>query len=241
MTPPSRRPRASPRLRSALDRVLIHEIRNMTFRLEMLRANLDEHYGDPDFKRSLQDFLSSSIERLEGIVGRYSQEEPAVLIKVEVDVNGILRQIAGGATRRGGRMTPEASSRLPVLSLLLGAVPQVWGDPYFLRDALRSLVENAIEAAQAGGKVLIRTFASGSGPRRRAVVEIIDNGSGMSREFVEERLFLPFETTKPDGVGLGLFTANQIVRHHRGSIRVRSEKGSGTVVRLSFPGAAAGS
>jgi signal transduction histidine kinase len=220
---------------------LIHEIRNMGFRLGMLRANLEEHYGDPEFKRSLQDCLASSIEKLDGIVGRYSREEPAVLVKVEVDVNGILREIAGGATRRGSRVSPEESSLLPVLSLSLGSVPEVWGDPYFLRDALRSLIENAIEAARPGGKVLIRTFSTKSGARRRAVVEIIDNGTGMSREFVEQRLFRPFETTKPDGVGLGVFTASQIVRHHRGFIRVQSEAGSGTVVHLSFPGAGPGS
>jgi len=237
VTAAQRRPRASPRLRTALDRVLIHEIRNLGFRLEMLRGNLDEHYGDPDFKRSLADCLASSIEKLQGIVGRYSREEPAVLVKVEIDLNAILREIAGGATRRGSTLSPEQSSLLPVLSLSLGSLPEVWGDPYFLRDALRSLVENAIEAAPNGGKVLIRTFPAGSKGRPRAVVEIIDNGTGMSREFVEQRLFRPFETTKPDGVGLGVFTANQIVRHHRGSIRVQSETGTGTVVRLSFPGA----
>ena len=80
---------------------------------------------------------------------------------------------------------------------------------------------------------MIRTFSTRSGARRRAVVEIIDNGTGMSPEFVEQRLFRPFQTTKPDGVGLGVFTASQIVRHHRGMIRVQSEAGSGTVVRLS--------
>lgn len=236
MTAEPRRPRHSSRLRSALDQVLVHDIRNMGFRLQMLRANLDEHYGDPDFKRSLQDFLASSIERLEGIVGRWSREEPAVLIKVEVDVNGIVREIAGGATRRGARLSAEASSRLPALALSLGAVPQVWGDPYFLRDALSSLIENAIEAARPGGKVVVRTFASGRGPRARAAVEIIDNGAGMTKEFVQERLFRPFQTTKPDGVGLGLSTASEIVRNHRGTIRVRSEPGQGTVVRLSLPG-----
>jgi signal transduction histidine kinase len=209
----------------------------MGFRFQMLRSNLDEHYGDPEFKRSLQDFLASGIERLDRIVGRWSSEEPAVLIKVEVDLNGILREIAAGATRRGARLSSAASSRLPVLALSLGAVPSVWGDPYFLRDALASLIENAIEAAQPAGKVVIRSFAAGKGVKARACVEIIDNGTGMSKEFVQERLFRPFETTKPDGIGLGLSTANEIVRHHRGTIRVRSEPGQGTVVRISFPGA----
>ncbi|MCA1581945.1 MAG: hypothetical protein LC796_11270 [Acidobacteria bacterium] len=65
---------------------------------------------------------------------------------------------------------------------------------------------------------------------------MIDNGAGMSREFVRDRLFRAFETTKPDGVGLGLATAHQIVRFHQGTMRVLSEPGGGTVVRLNFPG-----
>jgi signal transduction histidine kinase len=235
MTAPSRRPRNSSRLRTALDQVLVHDIRNMGFRLQMLRANLDEHYGDPEFKRSLQDFLASSIDRLERIVGRWSREAPAVLVKVELDVNGILREIAEGAPRRGARYSEAAPSRRPVLALSLGAVPSVWGDSYLLRDALSSLVENAMEAAPPSGKVVIRSFPLGKGSRTRAGVEIIDNGAGMSKQFLQDRLFLPFQTTKPDGVGLGLSTASEIVRNHRGTIRVRSEPGLGTVVRLSFP------
>ncbi|MEO8430310.1 MAG: ATP-binding protein [Acidobacteriota bacterium] len=231
---PGRRRRASPRLKSALDRVLLHDIKNVGFRLQMLRSNLEEHYADPHFQRSLRELLTSTIDRLGGIVERFGGEDTAVLIKVELDLNGIIRAIAGGATRRGARFTPEESSRLAVLSLSLGAIPAVWGDPYFLRDALESLIENALEAAGPSGRVLVRSFASGSGARSRAVVEVIDNGGGMSAEFVRERLFRPFQTTKADGVGLGVFTASQIVRHHGGTIRVKSERGSGTVVRLSF-------
>jgi len=47
--------RPSRRLRSTLDRVLVHDIKNMGFRLQMLLSNVDEHYGDPEFKRSVQD------------------------------------------------------------------------------------------------------------------------------------------------------------------------------------------
>jgi signal transduction histidine kinase len=201
----------------------------MGFRLQMLLSNLEEHYGDPEFKRSVQELLASTIERLDGIVGRWSAEEE-LLIKVSLDLNGIIREIAAGTTRRGARSAG--------LSLALGEVPKIWGDPYFLRDALTSLVENALEAVAPGGKVLVRSFTSGRPERSRAVIEILDNGGGMSPEFMRDRLFRPFETTKPDGVGLGLFTASQIVRHHGGAFRVRSEQGAGTVLRLSFPGAA---
>jgi signal transduction histidine kinase len=232
-----RLPRGGKRLRSALDRVLIHDIKNMGFRLQMLRQNLDSHYGDPEFKQTVQDLLASTIDRLDGIVGRWSAEQQHVLIKVALDVNGLLREIAGGATRRGGRLDRAQAAKLPALSLALGSVPPIWGDPYFLRDAFSSLIENALEAAAPSGKVLIRSFRDTRAARGRVVVEIIDNGAGMSEEFVRERLFRPFQTTKPDGVGLGLFTASQIVRHHGGNIRVRSVADEGTVIRLSFPAA----
>ena len=86
--------------------------------------------------------------------------------------------------------------------------------------------------------MLVRTYAGRSARRPRAVVEFIDNGAGMSAEFLRDRLFRPFETTKPQGVGLGLATARQIVRFHRGTIRILSQPGGGTLVRLSLPGVA---
>jgi signal transduction histidine kinase len=236
-----RRPRGSSGLRSTLDRVLVHDIKNMGFRLQLLRSNLDAHYGDPEFKRMVQELLSSTIERLDSIVGRWSAEEDQVLIKVALDVNAIIKEIAGSATRRGARLGAATSALLPVLALALSPVAPVWGDPYFLRDAMTSLIDNALEAAGPSGKVLIRSFSQAARrngrTRERTVLEIIDNGPGMSPEFVRDRLFQPFATTKSDGVGLGLFTAGQIVRHHRGLIRVRSGAGEGTVVRLSFPAA----
>jgi signal transduction histidine kinase len=221
-------------LRDTIDRVLIHDIKNMGFRLEMLRSNLDEHYGEPEFKRAVQELLAATAERLDQIVGRWSAPEDAVLIKVSLDLNGLVQEVAAAPARRGGRESRSAGN-LATLSLALGDPPPIWGDPYYLRDALSSLVDNALEAAGPAGKVLVRTFRTGKGGRERAHVEVIDNGPGMSAEFVRDRFFQPFQTTKSDGVGLGVFTAGQIVRHHRGAIRVRSGPGEGTVIRVSFP------
>lgn len=231
---PERRPSPISQLRSTLDRILIHDIKNVGFRLQLLLTNLEEHYGDPEFKRSVRDLLSSTIERLDGIVGRYSAHPDAVLIKVPLDLNAVLREAAEGPTRRGDGRESEVPRLAPV-SLALGTPPEVWGDPYYLRDALASLVENAREAAAPDGRVVVRSFPD-EGKRPKAVVEIIDNGSGMSSEFIRDRLFQPFHTTKPDGVGLGLATASEIVRLHRGTIRIHSRAGGGTLVRLKFPG-----
>jgi signal transduction histidine kinase len=220
------------RLRSTLDRVLVHDVKNMSFRLRLLLSNLDEHWEDPEFRATVRALLASTVERLEEIAGRFVAHEDAVLIKVALQLNDLVKEVARRPPRRGGR----DGAKPPAISLALGETPRIWGDPYYVGDAIASLVENAFEAAAPGGKVLVRTYAAGGSRRPRAVIEVIDNGAGMSAEFLRDRLFQPFETTKSGGVGLGLATAQQIVRFHRGTMRVLSQAGGGTLIRLSFPG-----
>jgi signal transduction histidine kinase len=234
----SRPRRGSRELRSTLDRVLIHDVKNIGFRLQMLLSNLEEHYGDPDFKRSVQDLLAATVGRLEDIAARHQAHEDAVLVKIALDLNDVLQAVASTATTGRSRLKASAAQKLPKLALALGSPPVVWGDPDYLKDAFTSLLDNALEAAGPGGKVVVRSFASRSRAGQRAAVDIIDNGTGMSAEAARDRLRHPFQTTKTNGIGLGLFTAGRIVRHHRGRIQILSQPGGGTVVRLSFPGAA---
>ena len=225
--------RSTARLRSALDRMLVHDVKNMSFRLRLLLSNIDEHWEDAEFRKTVRELLASTVERLEGLAGRFVERQDAVLVKIELDVNELLRKVADKPTRRGHRSTRQPG---PPLSFALGAVPRIWGDPFYLGDAFGSLLENAWEAAIPEGKVVLRSYTGGTTRRPRAVVEFIDNGAGMTPEFLRDRLFQPYETTKPQGVGLGLATAGQIVKFHRGSIRILSQSGGGTLIRLSLPG-----
>jgi len=230
---PASRQRRSHALRKTLDRVLLHDIRNMSFRLRMLLDNLEDNYADPDFRKSVRDLLAATVARLESIAGRFQTHEEAVLVKMGLDVNEVLRTVAGAATAGNGR--GKAAAALPSLVLALGDLPQIWADPDYLRDAFASLLDNALEAAGPRGKVVVRSLASRARGRQRATVDFIDNGHGMSPEFARERLSSPFGTTKQNGVGLGLYTAARIVKFHRGTVRILSAPGGGTVVRLTFP------
>jgi signal transduction histidine kinase len=217
--------------------VLVHDVKNMGFRLQMLLLNLEEHYGDPEFKKLVQSLLHSTVDKLETIAGRYEAHQDAILVKVSLSPNDVLNVVAKEAAARIPRLRGVGGVHPPRLAVSLGLAPEIWGDPDYLKEALSSLVDNALEAAGSGGKVLLRSLTTGSKARPRASVEIIDNGSGMSPDFVRDKLFRPFETTKPNGVGLGLFTAAQIIRYHRGTLRVLSQPGGGTIIRISFPAA----
>jgi signal transduction histidine kinase len=214
-----------------MDSVLLHDMRNMGFRLGLVLENLEEHFGDPDFKRSVVELLQGTRDKLDTMVDRWTAHMDSILIKVEVDVNDLVREVLRLAhVRGGGGPGPRG------VAVELAPLPRVWGDPHYLRDALLSVVQNALEAvAPAGGRVSVRTREERRGRKRWVVVEIEDDGPGMSEEFVQTRLFRPFQTTKPEGVGLGLYTSSQILLFHRGDLVVKSREGQGTLVRALLP------
>ena len=214
------------RIRATRDSVLIHDIRNLGLRLSLLLSNMEEHYDDPDFKRSAADLLQSTVQKLDGIARSWSSRGDTVLIKVPLELNDLVQEVLRSCRPRGRVSAPPVSAGF-------AQVPPVWGDPYYLREAIQSVVQNALEAAVSS--VSVRTVLERRGARDFAVVEVEDDGPGIPADFVRRRLFRPFQTTKPEGVGLGLYTARRVVRHHRGDVELRSAEGEGTCVRLLLP------
>ncbi|TVP77137.1 MAG: PAS domain S-box protein [Gemmatimonadales bacterium] len=124
---------------------------------------------------------------------------------------------------------------------------KVRGDPTQVHQVLLNLLVNARDAMPDGGALTLRArnvvldeqYAAMSprarpGPHVRVTVE--DSGVGMTRE-VMEQIFDPFFTTKApgEGTGLGLSTADAIMRSHGGVLNVYSERGKGTTFRAYFP------
>ena len=69
-----------------------------------------------------------------------------------------------------------------------------------------------------------------------ASLVVRDTGCGMSGEFIETRLFRPFQTTKPKGMGIGLYHCKTIVEAHGGRIEVESKEGKGSAFKVFLPG-----
>jgi signal transduction histidine kinase len=122
---------------------------------------------------------------------------------------------------------------IDVLTYLDRDLPALELDRHFFQQALLNLLLNAQQAMPTGGQLVLKT-AHDEGS---AVLEVIDNGPGMSPESVR-RVFRPFYTTKREGSGLGLPTTRKIVEAHGGTIDVESEPGKGTrfVIRLPVAG-----
>ena len=101
-----------------------------------------------------------------------------------------------------------------------------------LSNVFQHMIQNAREATDKAGHVSVRLLRRGDS----AVVEIEDSGTGMSPEFVKERLFKPFDSTKGlTGMGIGAFESRELLRSLGGSLDVTSEEGVGSCFRIMLP------
>jgi signal transduction histidine kinase len=112
------------------------------------------------------------------------------------------------------------------------SIPRICARGSELNQVWTNLIDNAIDAMNGRGELVVRTAAEFGG----VLVEIRDNGEGIPKE-IRDRIFEPFFTTKPvgEGTGLGLDTVYRIIKQQRGQVQVESEPGRTSFqVRLPF-------
>ena len=129
------------------------------------------------------------------------------------------------------RCTKRENGRSIRFETDLEASATVAGIAAELREVLTNLVFNAIDAIPGEGVITLRTRQQ----EGDVIVEVIDNGAGMSAE-VRQRCLEPFFTTKGDrGTGLGLAMVFGIIKRHQGTLEIDSEPGRGTTLRIRLP------
>ncbi|PXW63403.1 ATP-binding protein [Chelatococcus asaccharovorans] len=133
---------------------------------------------------------------------------------------------------------PEAGHWGIALELDLDpTLPPVIGNAVQLLHVLRNLVENAIDAVKSGGErprhIRVTTRAEAMGEVR---VSVEDNGSGIPRA-IADRLFDPFVSTKPGGMGMGLMFCRSVIEAHGGRISVESRDPRGAIFHFTLPAA----
>ena len=105
-----------------------------------------------------------------------------------------------------------------------------------IQQIIVNLSNNAVDAMPKGGKLKIKTYDMESGGQKYAVVEVIDNGSGIPAD-IQSKIYEPFFTTKEvgKGTGLGLALVYEIVHKHNGGIELQSEIDKGTTFKVMLP------
>jgi PAS domain S-box-containing protein len=155
-----------------------------------------------------------------------------------IDMNQLLAQVVDLTRARWSNMAQEKGIVVEVIQELTPDLPKVLGAESEVRDALTNLMLNAVDALPEGGVIRLRTRLDARDDE--IIVEIQDNGVGMS-ETTRSRCLEPFYTTKGErGTGLGLPMVFGMLQRHGGELEIDSEPGKGTTMRLIFPRAPTG-
>ena len=174
-------------------------------------------------REAFQDVIAT-VDRLERWVQNLlSYMKPLTLNLVPEDINRLIRNAAA--------MFPNQTvGQGPQLVLDLHPLPPVGTDAQWAEQVLVAVIANAIEASGPDGKVFVISRVK----QETVAIEVRDEGRGVARD-IQDKVFEPYFTTKPDGVGLGLAMAKKVMNAHQGTIELHSEEGRGTTVTLCYP------
>jgi putative PEP-CTERM system histidine kinase len=199
---------------------VVHDLKNLVLQLSLMNANAAKHKDNPEFQADMLETVDYSVQKMKIMLQKLSRTESAeqpLALAVEQVVRQAVSQKAAFEPR------PQLLVDTPGLRVL--------ADRERLERVVGHLIQNAIEATPRTGSVTIRLAGEGG----RAVIEIADTGDGMSEEFIRERLFKPFDSTKSAGMGIGAFESREYINELGGSLEVRSSPGMGTTFRVVLP------
>jgi signal transduction histidine kinase len=211
-----------------------HEIRNPLTVMKLLYHSLDLKFpaGDPRAKDAR--IIDAKIEHLNKIVEQIlafaRTTEPKL---VPVNLNELVDEL-GLLVRH-----KLANQNIRLVRQLQPDLPVVMGDAPQLEQVFLNLILNAAGAMPGGGTLTVESKAIHL-PRSNlrathVTVEFKDTGGGMSKEVQKRAFTAVLSTTKAKGTGLGLAIVGRIIETHHGNVRIKSQIGSGTTIRITLP------
>ena len=190
---------------------------------------------EKDLEHDLNDVVNQ-VNKMSDIIDhmriftRRSEGMPMEKIEVNSIIEGVFKFLGQQLKNHNIDVREELSSDLP----------QVVGDPIRLEQVFLNLVSNARNAVESTGKehmkIEARTYAINTNGYSSVVIEVKDNGNGISEE-LRGKIFQPFFTTKDPGkgTGLGLSVSNKIIEEHKGKMELNSTVGEGSIFRVILP------
>lgn len=200
----------------------VHDLKNAASTLNLTLKNLPVHFDDPAFREDALRGISKSVTHINRLIERLSLLRHEMTIRpAEGDLNEWIAASLADFEKNSG------------ISLIkhFKPLPKILFDPDQMLKVLTNLALNAREASPGEGPISVGTNQVNGW----AVLSVSDRGCGMDADFMNRSLFRPFQTTKKNGLGIGMFQSKMIVEAHRGKIEVESQSGKGTTFRVFLP------
>ena len=215
---------------------IIHDIKNQVATLTLLSRNAQSNMANPEFQQSLLRSIQSCTANLQALVDKLSMPADRTPGAVrEENINNIAEESLESAGAR-------SLSSLHIKTCLTATIA-IPVDRTSLLYVLNNLINNAIEATKGSGTLGIETGdcanLSSSAKQELSIAGhmllgknvfllVSDTGIGMSREFMQQKLFRPFSSTKDKGIGIGLYQCKTLIERMGGHLVCSSKPGVGT-------------
>jgi putative PEP-CTERM system histidine kinase len=201
---------------------LLHDLKNFASTLSLIAKNAARLRSNPEFQSDAFQSVLETAEKMKRLCNSLTTFSGNLASNRKVqDLNHIVREAAE-------QLTAGFEGRL---RLALADLPPVLVDREEIGRVVQNLLLNTREAVAEPCEIVVETAPVNG----KVGLLVRDSGPGMNREFLKNSLFQPFHTTKPGGLGIGLFQCKKIVEAHGGSILVESQVGTGTTVRVLLP------
>jgi putative PEP-CTERM system histidine kinase len=200
---------------------VMHDLKNSVAQLQLLVTNAARHRNNPVFVDDAIGTIQNTSERMTRLIEQLQSRDMQGLAR-RVDITAIVR----AAVTRAGQRQPAVVMQAAEREIFVQA------DPERLAAVIDHVIRNAQEATTSAAAVSVRLEAAGG----QAVLRVIDEGAGMDAEFIRQRLFRPFDSTKGSkGMGIGAYQAREYARWQGGDVEVHSQPGKGTEFCIRLP------
>ncbi len=205
-----------------LSAFVVHDLKNIIAQLSLVVTNAEKHKRNPEFIDDALDTLDNAVNRMNRLLSQLRQQSQLnVHATVEEAAEVVLEVVRH---QKDGLPKPE------FVGVDTPAKIHIEKDRFV--SVLCHLVQNAQDATPDAGSITLDYEINGN----HVVFRIRDTGEGMDADFIRDRLFKPFDTTKGSaGMGVGVYEAQQFVQQAGGTINVESELGQGTMFEVFIP------
>ncbi|TAK91035.1 MAG: PEP-CTERM system histidine kinase PrsK [Burkholderiaceae bacterium] len=211
---------------------IVHDLKNLVSQLDLISTNAPRLIERPDFQKDLLDTVANSVERMKRLLDQLQDARMPSEQAVVVDAYEVCTRAVASF---------KSAPVPPVLEANGSAAQEVVANPEKLERVIRHLLANAQDAVLSRQELQNGTHTTMRCPIRlkcadhsadQIVLQVEDDGIGMTPEFLRSKLFQPFESTKSRGTGLGMYESREYIRTLGGDVEVMSTAGQGTTVKI---------
>ncbi|MBK1645287.1 hypothetical protein CKO25_11680 [Thiocapsa imhoffii] len=201
---------------------VVHDLKNLVAQLSLVVRNAERHKDNPAFVDDAFATVASAVAKMSRLLLQLRGVTPAATLE-KVALTPMLEALVS----ESGQRLPQ-----PVLEVATGLELIVEANADRLKSVIDNLIRNAQEATDRTGAIRVRLEEQNG----QAILEVEDTGIGMSAEFIEQRLFRPFDSTKGlAGMGIGAYECREFILALGGQVKVMSTPGVGTCFRIAIP------